>query len=236
MLENEKNEMTETEVETAETDENVVEEASGEADITEEIESQTDCGFSKRTPGVAVRFLSGLFDYVEILAFSVCIVLIAFTLLGRLCRVSGDSMNKTLLTGEMLLISNLVEVEQEDIVVFHMTTDNASYSFLNEPLVKRVIAKGGQTVEINFDTCQVSVDGKVMDDKEYAYLDIGYYGDYVYHQSGVIQFTVPEGHLFVMGDNRNNSIDSRSTAVGFVDERRVLGKVICRLSPFTWFN
>ena len=178
-----------------------------------------------------VRLLSGVFDYVEVLVFSVCIVLVAFCLFGRLCRVSGTSMNQTLQNGEMLFISNLAgEIQQEDIIVFHMTTDQQTYSYLNEPMVKRVIATGGQTVRLDFDNGEIYVDGQLMDD-DFVYLDVGYY-----RNAGVFEGTVPEGYLFVMGDNRNNSIDSRSSVVGFVDERRVLGKVVCRLAPFTRFN
>lgn len=199
----------------------------------EEVEETVETP-EKKAPaaqGRGVRFLASIFDYVEVLVFSVCIVLVAFCLFGRLCRVSGTSMNQTLQHTETLLISNLAgDIESEDIIVFHMTTNDPTYAYLNEPLVKRVIATGGQTLRLDFDKGEISVDGQVMND-DYVYLDVGHY-----RNSGVYEATVPEGYLFVMGDNRNNSIDSRSAAIGFVDERRVLGKVVCRLAPFTVFN
>lgn len=183
--------------------------------------------------------IAALFDYVEILVFSLCAVLIIFSAFARLCRVSGDSMNTTLTNGETLITTNFnYTPAQGDIIVFHMTSD--IYPRFNEPIVKRVIATEGQTVMIDYKTGIITVDGVQFED-ETAYLDSGYYSPIYYRDyidgfdinTGIFKVTVPEGHLFVLGDNRNNSSDSRFNAVGFVDERRVLGKVVMRLSPFT---
>ena len=186
---------------------------------------------------------SSLYDFIELLVIAVCTVLVLFSLGFRLCRVSGDSMNQTLHHNEMLFISGLAYTpEQGDIVVFHQTHEERSD--LNEPIVKRVIATEGQTVKINFTKGSVTVDGKPMDG-DFAYLDRGSYdvrfdfdrscissenGDTVFTQ------TVPNGKIFVLGDNRNHSLDSRSPFIGCVDVRRVLGEVVLRITPFSRFG
>lgn len=193
----------------------------------------------KRTVGAAV------FDYVEMFAWSVFAVLLIFTFGFRLCQVDGQSMENTLHNGErLLLFSAGYTPRQDDIVVFHLTEPEKN---LEKTLVKRVIATGGQTVEINTQTGTITVDGKEYADTHSILknpstdVEIGrYYTSlfgYGYNPTtGIFRATVPEGHLFVMGDNRNNSKDSRNPDVGFVDERCVLGRVVLRLSPFTAFN
>ena len=173
--------------------------------------------------------VASLLEYFEILVFSLAFVVLLFTFCVRLCQVSGDSMMKTLVDGEKLLVSNVFyEPECEDIIVFHQT------GYLNEPVVKRVIAVGGEKIQIDFDTWTVTVTDKngkerVLEE-DYIFLDdnIRTISDYDFSEP----MEIPEGYIFVMGDNRYNSRDSRDSDIGLVDERRVLGKVICRLTPF----
>ena len=183
--------------------------------------------------------LHAIYDFAEMLVVAIVIVFLLFMTAVRPCRVDGDSMNRTLTHGEMLLISDLFYTpKQGDIVVFHQTSEfNLRF---NEPIVKRVIAVGGQFVKIDTELGKVYVsdDDSFSEDEvlkeDYIYLDKGYWEDY-YGISGKVT-EVPQGSVFVMGDNRNNSADSRYEIIGTVDVRRILGKVILRITPFDKFG
>ena len=104
-----------------------------------------------------------------------------------------------------------------------------SYTSYGKPLVKRVIAKGGDTISIDYDSGVVMVNGEVLQEDYIA--EPTYLGYDV-----TFPYTVPEGTVFVMGDNRNQSLDSRSTYVGCIDERDILGRVLLCFMPFTDFG
>lgn len=160
-----------------------------------------------------------IYDIVSIFTTALVIIAFLFTFAARFVGVDGNSMNPTLQHGDWLIVSAInKEIKNGDIVI---STQPNSF---NEPLVKRVIAKGGQTVDINFSTGAVYVDGVELDEP---------YISAPTHTSEGMTFPllVPEGQLFLMGDNRNDSTDSRSPMVGCVDERYVLGIVQFRLLP-----
>ena len=186
-----------------------------------------------------------LFDYVEMFAWSVFAVLLIFTFGFRLCQVDGQSMENSLHNGErLLLFSAGYTPRQDDIVVFHLTEPEKN---LEKTLVKRVIATGGQTVEINTLTGKITVDGVEYADEHSVLknpstdIEIGrYYASlfsYGYNwETGIFRATVPDGYLFVMGDNRNMSTDSRKSEIGMVDNRLIIGKVYCVIFPLSSFG
>lgn len=185
-------------------------------------------------------FAASMYDFVEMFVLAVVFVILLLTLFFRLCRVDGPSMNQTLQDGEPLIVSNLFYTPKRgDIIVFHQTNGErettSPLNRYNEPIVKRVIATGGQHVKLDYAAKKVYVsDDETFDendviDESYAYFKTLDGTDEWIQRSKVTEYHVPEGYLFVMGDNRNNSADSRSPEVGFVDERRVLGRVLFKL-------
>jgi len=218
-----------------------IEETEAEVEGTEaEVEGDEEKSDDKNCPCRKRAILSSVYDIIEIFALSIIAVIIIFSFCIRLCRVDGHSMQTTLDDGERIIAHDLFYTpKQGDIVVFHLVNDT-----FKRPLIKRVIATEGQEVEINFTDMTIYVDGVLYDD-EYAYYDGGCYiikidfdTRYMSNEDGdtVYRAVVPEGKIFVLGDNRNNSTDSRSVTVGFVDEDCVLGKAILRLKPFTIFD
>lgn len=179
------------------------------------------------------RLPHDIFDFSELILIVVAILLLLSTFLVRQTVVSGASMQPTLTHGERLLISNLLYTPKAgDIVVLQVEeeiADRHSSLYKNEPIIKRVIATEGQTVSITNGT--VYIDGEPLAE-EYKNVQ-GPYGR-PDERANMAPVTVSEGHIFVMGDNRSNSLDSRW--FGEVDERTVIGKVILRFYPFSAFG
>ena len=158
---------------------------------------------------------SELYEWLQMLMGCVLAAVLLFTCLGRLTRVDGESLG--------------YQPQQGDIVVVNKTTAE----FLGgKAIVKRVIATGGQTVDIDYGTSTVYVDGVALDEP-YIREPMGVpYTPSAYDSTGVqTHWEVPEGSIFVMGDNRNKSTDSRDARLGAIDEDYVLGKVVCGLWP-----
>lgn len=176
----------------------------------------------KKRPG---SFGSDVFGWLQALTFALVFLLVVFTFFGRLIGVDGHSMDPTLNDRDMLFIQSIgYTPKQGDIIVLHKDFGDITY-----PIVKRVIAVGGQTVEIDYNTSTVYVDGQPLDEPyilepmvEPDPTDTNY-GTY---------WEVPEGSVFVMGDNRNHSSDSRDIRLGPVEEEYILGKAIVTVLPF----
>ncbi|MBQ9746574.1 MAG: signal peptidase I [Clostridia bacterium] len=176
----------------------------------------------QRTP------LQSAYDWIEVVAVSLSLVILFLTFVARVTTVVGDSMLPTLHDGESLLVISLgYEPENGDIVVVQ-----DDRSVVNYPIVKRIIAVGGQSVKFDFENWLVYVDGELLEEDYINKKDFVNMKSYGCDES----FTVPEGYVFVMGDNRNASTDSRDSRVGFVSYDDVVGKVALRLSPASRFG
>ena len=160
--------------------------------------------------------------YVHDLAYLIALMMIVFLFLFRVVVVSGASMNDTLKDGDyILLLSNVFYKDPEpgDIIVA------SKDSFENgTPIVKRVIATEGQTVDIDFTKGIVYVDGTALDEPYVSSPTDNFEGVY-------FPLTVEDGCVFVLGDNRSISCDSRSPRIGLLDKREILGKAIFLFLP-----
>lgn len=176
---------------------------------------------------------SDLFEWLQLLMGCVLVAVVLFNCFARLTRVDGNSMNNTLKDGEMMLLWSLgYQPQQGDIVVLNKTDQVTDQLLHSKAIVKRVIATGGQTVDIDYSTGTVYVDGEPLDEpyiKEEMYLPAN---PMMYNT----HWEIPEGSVFVMGDNRNASTDSRHDMVGPIDEDYILGKVVFALWPLEKFG
>ncbi|MDY3079403.1 MAG: signal peptidase I [Oscillospiraceae bacterium] len=181
---------------------------------------KTDIRNNKKAAAAGEKSTRGeIYEWIQCLVFALIFCVVMFVFLFRLVDVVGDSMNPTLEDGDKMVVSDLFyKPKQGDIIIFRKD------EYKSRALVKRVIATEGQTVEIDFTKGRVYVDGELLDEP--------YIAEPTKNQ---IDFTgtqiVPEGCVFVMGDNRNESADSRDSRIGMIDERLIIGKVLLTVYP-----
>ena len=176
-------------------------------------------------PESALKMKNEIFDWVQNITFILSAIVVIFIFIIRIVGVDGDSMFPTLHDKDWLITSNLFyEPDYGDIVVL------AKDSFIDgKMIVKRVIATENQTIDIDFEKGIVYVDGEVLDEPYIAEKTL-------VNRGMTFPFTVSEDCVFVMGDNRNHSSDSRDPSLGEVHESNILGRVILRLWPIKDFG
>ena len=190
------------------------------------LDIETDEQLAQKT-----EFKKDVFDWVEVLVHAILVVIICFSFLFRVATIDGPSMENTLHNGEKVIITNLFyEPKAGDIVVISRNRENSIYTINSEdtPIIKRIIATEGQTVNIDFEKGIVYVDGVALDEP---------YAKTPTNEKYDIDFpvTVDKGCVFVLGDNRNNSLDSRASSIGnngMIDTRYILGHAVFRILPF----
>ncbi len=170
------------------------------------------------------NLLSEFFEWMEAILFSCCVALFVLLYMFKIVEVQGESMLPTLEESERLVAISLFYVpENGDIVVVNRENE--------PPIIKRVIAYGGQEIDFDFSKGEVFVDGVKLDEP--------YINEATLVGEG-LAFTyplvVPEGYYFVMGDNRNMSKDSRFEDIGLVHRDQIFGEIAFRISPFDRFG
>lgn len=192
-------------------------------EIAEEIEAESR--------PIQSALAKDVFEWLQIIVTAVVGVVITFTIFFRVATIDGPSMKETLHHGDKVIITNFAYTPKNgDIVVISRNYDNKADNVATTemPIIKRVIATEGQTVDIDFENGIVYVDGKALSEP---------YTSSPTTRKFDVEFplTVAPGCIFVLGDNRNDSMDSRDSNIGnegMIDTRYVLGKAIYRIFPF----
>lgn len=187
--------------------------------LNENLKSENkEDGVSFKNP--AGKFSGFCFEWLEILIQSIIIVVMLMTFAFRVITVDGDSMRETLHHQDRLIVMRWDYTPQNgDIVVI------SEGKYVDKPIIKRVIACEGQSLEIDYSKGTVTVDGKVLNET--------YIKEPMWQQGNVdIPKIIPKGYYFVMGDNRNNSSDSRFSEIGLIPREHIVGKASFRVFPF----
>ena len=165
-----------------------------------------------------------LYLWLQTMTMALVVLILLFTFVGRVVGVDGSSMEPTLRDGDLLLLQSIgYTPEQGDIVVL-----TKPFGHVEGAIVKRIIAVGGQHVDIDYEAGEVRVDGVPLEE---PYIKEAMLEPYAGSYETITSITVPEGSVFVMGDNRNNSDDSRDTRLGTVDEQYILGRAVAVALP-----
>ena len=180
---------------------------------------------SKKNPEKEEKgsFKLDLYYWTQTLVTVLIFLILTFSLVGRVIEVKGSSMVPTLHEGDLMLLQSIgYTPRQGDVVVLRKSV------FMTDPIVKRVIATGGQHVTVDYTASKVYVDGKALDEPYINEVMVDSYNP----DMCVTDVEVPEGSIYVLGDNRNHSSDSRHVDLGTVDERYVLGRDLWVVFPF----
>ena len=166
------------------------------------------------------KFLSSFYDFASILVTALLIVFVIFTFGFKISAISGESMENTLHNANQVVVKAIPgEIKQGDIVI--ISQPNA----YGKVLIKRVVGVGGQTISFDPNSSKTIIDGEIIDE---PYIK----EPMIYSYNMMHETKIPNYKYFVMGDNRNNSADSRDPNIGLIDERYIVGKVVFRLGDF----
>ena len=214
-----------------------------EIEISEQDASDTaaDTGTIPAADGVPGSVAVEAYSWFDTILHAFLIIIAVFVLFTRMSTVDGDSMNPTLVDQQRLMISSFMYTPAyNDIVVVYarnLPNDDDSYG---KAIVKRVIGIEGDTIHIDYENGRLYRNGELLPQemKDGVLWEDGHMlNTYTNREEGLGgDFTVPEGCVFVMGDNRNNSTDSRSPFVGFVDKREIMGRAYLRVWPMNVFG
>lgn len=198
--------------------------------VPENTEGKPDAAEEENTEGKKKKTLGQeILEWAEAIVLAVLVAFLVRSFLFTVVRVDGQSMDYTLAHNDRLIVWRMgYEPKQGDIIIFAPAEKNVGTNIFNRVYwVKRVIATGGQHVEVNYEENAVYVDGEKLDEP--------YLHEPMLPNGGAYSVCdVPEGCVFLMGDNRNNSSDSR--IIGPVEEKSIVGKAVLRFWPFSSFG